>query len=60
MEKLTLLTRCVRRAILLSDSCCPTEVCFALEMILDEIDENLSYQFTFSDVEGAILEYERD
>lgn len=60
MDKLTLLTKCVRKAIIMSDSCCPTVVCLALEVILDEIDETLSFEITFSDVESAIEEYEKD
>ena len=60
MDKLTLLTKCVRKAIIAANSCCPKAVCDALESILNEIDEGLAFEITVSDVEEAIAEYEKE
>lgn len=54
------LTRYVKKAIVLADSCCPQAVCLVLEEMWKEVDDELSDKVTFSQVEAEILNYEKE
>lgn len=54
------LTKYVKRAILIADSCCPQAVCAALEEMWEGVDSELADQVTVGQVEREILNYEKE
>jgi protein tyrosine/serine phosphatase len=54
------LTKYVKKAILIADSCCPQAVCAVLEEMWEEVDSELADQITVSQVEKEILNYEKE
>lgn len=54
------LTKYVKKAILIADSCCPQAVCAALEEMWEGVDNELADQVTVGQVEKEILNYEKE
>ena len=54
------LTKYVKKAILIADSCCPQAVCAVLEEMWEEVDSELADQITVGQVEKEILNYEKE
>jgi predicted nuclease of predicted toxin-antitoxin system len=54
------LTKYVKKAIVLVDSCCPQKVCAVLEEIWDEEGKDWADYVTYNQVDKEILNYEKE